>query len=164
MLRLHLAPGIYCSVPDAASIDKFVMAKLTGRAATASERAVHKDAIDPVLDELHTRVFNEIQRATAFWSKKKKQFLNEIQQAARTIGKVIAQKETEPEQKLFNDCDSLCKFLKEVQLDVHVNGQHRSEIVLEKCLRMCRELSEWINDIDNGLEYVRHVGHVDVGA
>ena len=49
-------PGIYCSVPDAASVDKFVMAELSGRAATGSERAVHNDAIDPVLDELHTCV------------------------------------------------------------------------------------------------------------
>ena len=63
-------PSTYSSLPGAASADKFVMAAIAGRAATASKRAVHKDAIDPVYDELHTRVLNEIQRATAFWSKK----------------------------------------------------------------------------------------------
>ena len=64
------------------------------------------------------------------------------------------------EQEIYNESDSLCEVLNELKLDVHVNGKHGNGLVMERCLIMCRELSEWINDIDNGLERVRSVGHV----
>ena len=88
------------------------------------------------------------------------QFSYEIKQAVRILGKVVAHKETADSQELFNECDDMCEFLQEVEADVHVNGKHDNGLVQERCLIMCRELSEWINDIDNGLERVRSVCHV----
>ena len=47
---------IYRCLPASVKTDKVVMAAIAGTMATANKRSVHKDAFEPVYDELHTRV------------------------------------------------------------------------------------------------------------